>query len=94
MNRKFVFSTENVQEMIKNNKKGNFYLKKVSDNLPVDFKPNEKFKEKLFLELPFYGNLLFDKKSSTIRSVIYMDPDIVNTSLRKDFIYEKFIITI
>ena len=87
----FVFSTENVQEMIKNNKEGNFYLKKVSDNLPPDFKPNEKFKEKLFLELPFYENLLFDKKSSTIRSVIYMDPEIVNTSLRKDFIYEKFI---
>ena len=87
----FVFSTENVQEMIKNNKKGNFYLKKVSDNLPVDFKPNYKFKEKLFLELPFYENLLFDKKSSTIRSVIYMDPEIVNTSLRKDFIYETFI---
>ena len=87
----FVFSTENVQEMIKNNKEGNFYLKKVSDNLPADFKPNEKFKEKLFLELPFYENLLFDKKSSTIRSVIYMDPEIVNTSLRKDFIYEKFI---
>ena len=87
----FVFSTENVQEMIKNNKEGNFYLKKVSDNLPVDFKPNEKFKEKLFLELPFYENLLFDKKSSTIRSVIYMDPEIVNTPLRKEFIYEKFI---
>ena len=87
----FVFSTENVQEMIKNDKKGNFYLKKVSDNLPVDFKPNYKFKEKLFLELPFYENLLFDKKSSTIRSVIYMDPEIVNTSLRKDFIYETFI---
>ena len=87
----FVFSTENVQEMIKNNKEGNFYLKKVSDNLPPDYKPNEKFKEKLFLELPFYENLLFDKKSSTIRSVIYMDPEIVNTSLRKDFIYEKFI---
>ena len=87
----FVFSTENVQEMIKNNKEGNFYLKKVSDNLPADFKPNEKFKEKLFLELPFYENLLFDKKSSTIRSVIYMDPEIVNTSLRKEFIYEKFI---
>ena len=87
----FVFSTENVQEMIKNNKEGNFYLKKVSDNLPADFKPDEKFKEKLFLELPFYENLLFDKKSSTIRSVIYMDPEIVNTSLRKEFIYEKFI---
>ena len=87
----FVFSTENVQEMIKNNKEGNFYLKKVSDNLPPDYKPNEKFKEKLFLELPFYENLLFDKKSSTIRSVIYMDPEIVNTSLRKDFIYETFI---
>ena len=87
----FVLSTENLQELVKNNKGGNFFLKKVSDDFPPDKKNNEKFKQKLFLELPFYNNLLFDKKSSTIRSVIYMDSEIVNTALRKDFIFETFI---
>ena len=87
----FVLSTENLQELVKNNKGGNFFLKKVSDDFPPNKKNNEKFKQKLFLELPFYNNLLFDKNSSTIRSVIYMDSEIVNTALRKDFIFEIFI---
>ena len=87
----FVLSTENLQELVKNNVKGSFFFKKISDALPPDIKSAKKFKQKLFLELPFYDNLLFDKKSSTIRSVIYMDLAIVNTALRKDFIFETFI---
>src|SRR5690606_38075016 len=42
----------------------------------------------LFNDLPFYDNLIYNKKTHTIRSVIYLDKDIVNTSVRKDFILE------
>ena len=87
----FVLSTENIQELVKNNKKESFSLRKVSDDFPTNIKVDDKFKQKLFLELPFYDNLLFNKNSSTIRSVIYMEPSIVNTSLRKDFIFNNFI---
>ena len=87
----FILSTENIQELVKDNKKERFILRKVSDDFPLKIKFADKFKEKLFLELPFYNNLLFDKNSSTIRSVIFMENSIVNTSLRKDFVFKKFI---
>ena len=87
----FVLSTENIQELIKDEKNENFVIQEISKTLPIDTPDAEKFKEKLFLELPFYENLLYDIKSNTIRSVIYMDPEIVNTALRKDFIFKVFI---
>ena len=87
----FVLSTENIQEVVKDNNQKNFTLEAVSKNYPIESKVPEKFKEKLFLELPFYKNLLFDDQSNIIRSVIYMDPEIVNTAKRKDFIFDHFI---
>ena len=87
----FVLSTENIQELVKDNNQKNFTLEAVSKNYPIESKVPEKFKEKLFLELPFYKNLLFDDQSNIIRSVIYMDPEIVNTAKRKDFIFDYFI---
>ncbi|MGA1776323.1 MAG: efflux RND transporter permease subunit [Flavobacteriaceae bacterium] len=87
----FVLSTENIQELVKDNNQKNFTLEAVSKNYPIESKVPEKFKEKLFLELPFYKNLLFDDQSNIIRSVIYMDPEIVNTAKRKDFIFNHFI---
>lgn len=47
--------------------------------------------KELFEELPFYEHLLINKKTGTIRSAIYLDKKIVNTSIRKDFI-EKVLI--
>lgn len=87
----FVLSTENIQELVKDNNNESFVLKEVSEGLPPESMDPEKFREKLYLELPFYENLLFEKSSNTIRSVIYMDPEIVNTAKRKDFIFDVFI---
>jgi len=87
----FVLSTENIQELVKDNTNKSFVLKEVSEELPPEGKFPEKFKEKLYLELPFFENLLFEKNSNTIRSIIYMDPEIVNTAQRKDFIFDVFI---
>jgi len=47
--------------------------------------------KELFEQLPFYEHLLINKKTGTIRSAIYLDKKIVNTSIRKDFI-EKVLI--
>jgi uncharacterized membrane protein YdfJ with MMPL/SSD domain len=41
-------------------------------------------KKELFNDLPFYEGLLFNKKSGSIRSAIYLDKKIVNTPERKD----------
>ena len=86
-----VLSTDNLQELIKDEKNEKFILQEVPLAKAVDSAALLKFREKLFLELPFYNNLIFDSETNTIRSVVYMDPEIVNTAKRKDFIFDKFI---
>jgi predicted RND superfamily exporter protein len=48
-------------------------------------------KTELFNNLPFYEGLLFNKKSGSIRSAIYLKKAIVNTAERKTFIIETLI---
>ena len=84
----FVLSTDNLQELEKDNEKQEFVLKpliksEIKTQQDVDTVVNH-----LFNDLPFYDNLLYNKKSRTIRTVMYLDKDIVNTSVRKDFILE------
>ncbi len=87
----FTLSTNNIQELIKDEDLKSFVLKSVFDI--SDYEPSdiEKFKQKLLLELPFYKNILYDSEGQTIRSAIYMDKKILNTLQRKDFIFNTFI---
>lgn len=87
----FVLSTDNLQELIKDTKSKSFKLEPIKLSSVKDSLGIKKFKEKLFLELPFYDNLIFNPETNTIRTLIYMNPDIVNTSARKDFIFKTFI---
>ena len=87
----FTLSTNNVQELIKDEDLKSFVLKSVFDVSDYDPSEIEKFKQKLLLELPFYKNILYDSDGQTIRSAIYMDKKIVNTVQRKDFIFNTFI---
>lgn len=43
-------------------------------------------KRQLFHDLPFYEGLLFNKKSGSIRSAIYINKQVVNSPIRKEFI--------
>ena len=63
----------------------------VDQNKTTDKVYLEKIKKELFNDLPFYEGLLFNKKSGTIRSAIYLDKKIVNTPARKDFILNKLV---
>lgn len=87
----FTLSTNNVQELVKDEKQKKFVLKPVFDISNYDASDIEKFKQKLLLELPFYNNILYDKQGKTIRSAIYLDKKIINTIQRKDFIFETFL---
>lgn len=86
-----VLSTDNLQELVKDQKNKKLILQEVALASAKDSTSILKFKEKLFLELPFYNNLIFDSETNTLRSVIYMNPEIVNTAKRKDFIFDQFI---
>ena len=87
----FTLSTNNVQELVKDEKLKSFVLKSVFDIEDYELSDIEKFKQKLLLELPFYKNILYDSDGQTIQSAIYLDKNIVNTIQRKDFIFKTFI---
>ena len=87
----FTISTNNVQELIKDEIQKKFVLRNLLPNKKIDAVALEKFKQNLLIELPFYKNILYSNDGKSIRSAIYMNKDIVNTSRRKDFIFQNFI---
>jgi predicted RND superfamily exporter protein len=87
----FVISTDNLKELVKDNTAQRFELKpwmvkEVQSEEELDSLTNY-----LFNNLPFYENLLFNKETRTIRTVVYLDQDIVNTNVRKDFVLNDLI---
>ena len=84
----FVLSTDNIQELVKNKEKETFELQPLIKKQPETQKEIDSLTSHLFNNMPFYESLLFNKKSRTIRTVMYLDKDIVNTSVRKDFILQ------
>lgn len=87
----FTLSTNNVQELVKDEKLKKFVLQSVFNPQDSGLSAIEKFKQKLFYELPFYSNILYDEERQTIRTAIYLDKTIVNTAQRRDFIFKTFI---
>lgn len=63
----------------------------VDESKTLDPKYLKTIKKELFNDLPFYEGLLFNKRSGSVRSAIYMDKKIVNTKARKTFVLEKLI---
>ncbi|MDC6350211.1 MMPL family transporter [Zeaxanthinibacter sp. PT1] len=82
----FVISTDNLQQLVRDQEKNEFVLKPFLERPPESRKEVDSLANQLFNNLPFYDNLLFNKDSRTIRTVVYMDKDIINTSVRKDFV--------
>ncbi|WP_297794710.1 MMPL family transporter [uncultured Eudoraea sp.] len=82
----YVVSTENLQELIKSKQKQEFELRPLIVKAPVNEKQVDSLTRYMFDNLPFYDNLLYNKETGTIRTLVYLDKDIVNTPVRKDFI--------
>lgn len=87
-----VISVDNLKELVKNDTLQKFELKPfVNLSQTQDPKYLAQVKNNLFQKLPFYEGLLYNKKTGTIRSAIYMDKKIVNTPARKNYILKTFI---
>ena len=86
----FVVSTDNLQELVKDNDRQEFILTPFLIGEPENQQTLDSLKQHLFNDLPFYDQLLFNKDTETLRTIIYLDKDIVNTSVRKDFILNDF----
>lgn len=87
-----VISINDLKKLQKNEALEKFELVPFVDKNKTDDKVYlEKIKKELFNDLPFYEGLLFNKRSGTIRSAIYLDKKIVNTPSRKAFILKKLV---
>ncbi|WP_299885025.1 efflux RND transporter permease subunit [uncultured Lacinutrix sp.] len=83
-----VVSIKDLQKLKRNKKAEKFDLEpfikdSVSTSAQID-----KLKDELFNKYPFYDNFLFNAKTQTVRTAIYLNKEIVNTPARKDFVVE------
>ena len=81
-----VVSIKDLQKLVKDNVNEKFNLEPFINDSIISISQIESLQEELFERYPFYDNFLFNKETGTIRSAIYLNKDIVNTSARKDFI--------
>ena len=86
-----ILSTDNLQTLVKNTDEQKFELTPLIHGNLSSQQQLDSIKDEIFHKLPFYEDLLFNKETQTIRSVIYMDKEIVNTAVRKNFVLNNFI---
>ncbi len=84
----FTVAIGDIQKLTKNKTEQKFDLEPLYEKDPETTADVLKIKNELFENLPFYDNFLYNKKSETIRTIVYLKKDIVNTSVRKDFIFD------
>ncbi|UMB53419.1 efflux RND transporter permease subunit [Lutibacter sp. A64] len=84
----FTVAIGDIQKLTKNKTEQKFDLVPLYTEAPETVEDVLKIKTELFENLPFYDNFLFNKKSETIRTIVYLKKDIVNTAVRKDFIFD------
>ena len=81
-----VISIKDLQKLVKNTEKQKFDLEPFIKDSITSIEQIDKLQEELFKKYPFYDNFLFNAETKTLRTAIYLKKDIVNTSVRKDFI--------
>lgn len=83
-----VLSIKDLQKLVKNTQKQKFDLEPFIKDSLTTITQIDTLQQELFQRYPFYDNFLFNKETRTIRTVISLKKDIVNTSARKDFIVD------
>jgi len=87
-----VVSINDLKKIKKNETKESFELIPfVNPVKTLDQKYLSEIKTDLFEKMPFYEGMLFNKKSGSVRSAVYLDKKIVNTITRKEYVFDTFI---
>ncbi|MDP2542371.1 transporter [Tenacibaculum discolor] len=89
----FTVSVADVQQLKADRKKRKFVVEPLFEKAPSTDEEIKNIKKQLFEKLPFYNNLLYNDKG-TLQTAIYLNKDIVNTPIRKDFVFDVLIPTI
>ena len=87
----FTLSIADVKKLKKDTKNRKFVLESIYEKKITSQEKVNSIKKELFEKLPFYDNLLYNKKTGTIQTAIYIDKEIVNTPVRKAFVFDKLI---
>ena len=82
----YVVSVGNLKELVRDKEEQQFILRPFIEQNPLNDIEVDSITQFMFNNLPFYDNLLYNKETGTIRTLVYLDKDIVNTPVRKDFI--------
>ncbi|MFK5878658.1 MAG: efflux RND transporter permease subunit [Flavobacteriaceae bacterium] len=83
-------SIGDIRELKRDDNLKKFILKPLFDSIPKTDEDVLKIKNELFNNLPFYDNILYNKESETIVTIVYINKEIVNTIARKELILGKF----
>ncbi|MEN3323511.1 efflux RND transporter permease subunit [Mariniflexile soesokkakense] len=86
-----VISVKDLQKLVKDTLHQKFSLQPFIKDSIGSVSQIIELEDELFNKYPFYDNFLFNKKTKTIRTIIYLDKAIVNTSARKEFILNELI---
>ncbi len=84
----FTISIGDIKKLKKDKENQRFVVEPLYKDKPKTNEEVQKIKEELFNNLPFFDNFLFNKKTGTIRTAIYLDKKILNTKIREDFVFE------
>ena len=87
----YTLSIKDIKQLKANRKERKFVVEPLYEKTPNTLTEVEAIKTQLFEKLPFYDNLLFNKKTGTLQTAIYLKKEIVNTPIRKTFIIDKLL---
>ncbi|MDA8591963.1 efflux RND transporter permease subunit [Flavobacteriaceae bacterium] len=86
-----IITLQDLRKLTKNKKDKQFDFEPIINDSIRSKDELEQLKKTLFSDFPFYDEILYNKDSKAMRSIVYLKKSIVNTSLRKDFIMEVLI---
>ncbi len=81
-----VVAIKDLQKLVKDTTNKKFALEPFIKDSITNLAQIDKLQEELFVQYPFYDNFLFNSKTKTIRTALYLKKSIVNTPARKKFI--------
>ena len=81
-----VITLQDLKKLIKDQKKQQFNFEPIVNDSIRSNDELEQLQSSLFSDFPFYDEVLYNKDSKAIRTIIYLKKSIVNTSARKEFI--------
>tara|TARA_B100001057_G_scaffold170528_1_gene171310 strand:- start:2673 stop:5069 length:2397 start_codon:yes stop_codon:yes gene_type:complete len=86
-----ILTLQDLKKLVKNKRKQQFdFIPFIKDSLKTA-KELEAVTSALLQDFPFYDNILFNKKSNAVRSVLLLEKSVVNSPARKSFIVDSLI---